>query len=238
MIEIKQTKEHEYLILQNEDEIGTINTYKNSFHNKNCYLQLNLQKYDLLIVKELFSKLMKIIQCPMQIMMSSEEVEKIVFLERGGFFCKRKCYEVEVQRGDYIKNRHQKIDANFCKRGCREYEKACELLYGYYAKSHESISPLTVDISTFSKKLPELVYYEERDDEIVNAAFVEEEEIAYVCTRDAERFEDFIKNIVELLFMENEGLFFECDDCDWAAMKLLSLFDIKVEESYNTYIRK
>lgn len=94
-----------------------------------------------------------------------------------------------------------------------------------------------MDIDVFSQKLPMQVFYEKKNDEIINVAFVEENEIAYVCTKAREYCAVFARNVVENLFIENESLFFECDDCDWAAMELRSLFDIKVEESYNTYIR-
>ncbi|MBQ6844284.1 MAG: GNAT family N-acetyltransferase [Agathobacter sp.] len=237
MINIVRLSEQEYSILQDEHELGVIQIYSNSFHNQNCYLKLNLQNYDLQIASELFSELMRIIQRPLQMLLASGETEKITFIEMAGFVCKRKCYELEVQRKDYVGDSISNKALRWCEKDTVEYEKSCELLYAYYTQTHEVISPLTVDVQTFSKELPTKVLYEQVEDEVIHAAFIEENEIAYVCTKDKDRFLSFLNGMVEELFTKNESLIFECDDCDWAAMELRSLFNVEISASYNTYIR-
>lgn len=85
--------------------------------------------------------------------------------------------------------------------------------------------------------LPTKAIYEQIENEVIHAAFIEENEIAYVCTKDKDRFLSFMNAAVRQLFTEYESITFECDDCDWAAMKVLDLFDIESVESYNTYIK-
>lgn len=102
MINIEQLNNQGYRVLQNGQEIGIIQTYSNPFHNQNCYLQLNLQSYDLQIANEIFTELVRKNQCPLQIMLSSNEIKKIAFVEKGGFECKRKCYEINVEKEDYL----------------------------------------------------------------------------------------------------------------------------------------
>lgn len=93
--------------------------------------------------------MMQKIQKPMQIMIASDESRVIAFLEKGGFVCKRKCYEVEVQRENYIGEINSGKILQWCENGSAEYEKSCELLFEHYVQTHEQISPLTVDFQTF-----------------------------------------------------------------------------------------
>lgn len=52
-VEIKKIKNNQYIVRCNEQDIGTITTYHNEFHNKYLYLKFNLTKY-------LTSRLMKL----------------------------------------------------------------------------------------------------------------------------------------------------------------------------------
>ena len=237
MIKIEQVNENRYSISQGEHKLGIIQTYSNLFHNQNCYLKLELHNFDLKIAKELFTELMQKILQPMQIMIASDESRVIAFLEKGGFVCKRKCYDVEMRIEDYIGDNFASNTIQWCENNSVEYKKVCELMYVYYAQTHENISPLTVDFQTFLTMLPTKAIYEQIENEIIHAAFIEENEIAYVCTKDKVGFVPFMNAAVRQLFTEYESITFECDDCDWATMELLSLFDVEVNESYNTYIR-
>lgn len=55
-------------------------------------------------------------------------------------------------------------------------------------------------------------------------AFVEEEEIAYVWGAEPAALREFLQRLVCRLFRQYDALCFECDDCDWAAICLKSLF--------------
>lgn len=237
MINVKQVNPQEYSVMKDGYEIGSIQIYGNSFHSQNSYLRLNMQCYDWQIANEIFSELMKTVQKPMQVMVEGDKTKTITFLEKGGFECKRKCYEIEAQRENYIGDNDSNEKTYLSEIGSDEYEKSCELLYAYYAQIHKTVSPLTVDFHTFIKELPAKAFYSQVDNEIIHAVFVEQNEIAYVCSKDTDSFLFFINSVVQQMFKENDELVFECDDCDWAAMQLLSLFDMQMGKSYNTYIR-
>lgn len=85
-------------------------------------------------------------------------------------------------------------------------------------------------------ELPEDVIYSVQDSEIVSAAFIEENEIAYVCSADEENFGAFARCLVCTMLEKYETVCFESDDCDWAAMLLRSLFKNHEETSFDTYV--
>ena len=89
-----------------------------------------------------------------------------------------------------------------------------------------------VDCKTFCFGLPENVFYVEKDGFMVNLAFVENNEIAYVCLTD-NRFENFACNLVTLMFKKYSEIFFESDDCDWAATVLKNLLKNQNAESFD-----
>ncbi|OYR89388.1 GNAT family acetyltransferase, partial [Lactobacillus taiwanensis] len=44
-VKIKKIKNNQYIVRCDEQDIGTITTYHNEFHNKYLYLKFNLTKY-------------------------------------------------------------------------------------------------------------------------------------------------------------------------------------------------
>ena len=64
---------------------------------------------------------------------------------------------------------------------------------------------------------------------------VEDNEIAYVATKDDRLFKEFAAAVVSCILSEHQCVNFESDDCDSAAMILRSLF-LHDDESYDTYI--
>lgn len=237
-ITLKKFNQQEYTIFKNNQSLGNIKLYTNSFHTQNCYLQLNLNSYDIAIAAELFNLLSNEINKPLQVMTSSEDRELIIFLENGGFKCKRRCYEMEISPENYIAEAYKKVNLQYCMQGSAEYDMCCQLMYHYYSKTHESINPLTVDYSTFTERLPKQAIYLYKNENIVSVAFVEENEIAYVASNEVADFKDFIRTVVEDMFEKHEDICFECDDCDEAAMELRSLFESDTYDSYNTYVKE
>lgn len=241
MISILEEKQDEFKVFLGDRAIGFIKTYRNNFHNRNCYLKLSLEKYEVLFSKELFELLQDKVKCSLQVMISSKENESINFLEMGGFQCKRKCYEMEVS-AEKLQCTEQRImgsieEISVCKKGMAEYNLCARFMFEYYGKMHENINPLTADFTAFLTRLPEEVFYQKDNKGILHVAFVEENEIVYVGTRNNSGFKEFAETVVRKLFKKYEELCFECDDCDEAAMALRNQFDCDVEESYNTYIR-
>ncbi len=73
---------------------------------------------------------------------------------------------------------------------------------------------------------------------ITQALFVEGRELAYCCSADLRGFEDFAAGVVGEMFRRYPSVFFEADDCDPVAMKLLAMFQIPVQNACHTYIRE
>ena len=231
------TSKNVVTVYENETCIGTIHLSENPYHKQNCYVELELECYDCSISAELFKKLSPMIQRSLQVMVSSDNTQIISFLTAGGFVCKRKCYEVEATKEDWV-GTGGSVPLCTAGKGDEAYDLCCKLMYERYKDTHKDINPWTAELSDFVKKLPAKVFYESDGDAVVNFAFIEENEIAYVYSTDPARFSDFAAVLVENLFAEHETVFFECDDCDWVAMKLREMFLNQEETSFDTYIRR
>ena len=230
-----QRTDDTYIVYQNECRIGSLRLYDNPHHMHNCYVKLKLDELDTEFSAELFKELRKIAGRPLQFMVDSDDAELIAFLLSGGFVCRRKCYEVEAGKVDYIGGQ---VDAplEYCRVGEPDYEAACRMLFAHYAETHKAVNPWTADYETFCNALPEDEIYSKQGGEIVSVAFVEENEIAYVCGVDKNSFAEFARSLVCTMLEKYETICFESDDCDWAAMLLKSLFKNQEETSYDTYV--
>lgn len=241
-VSLTKKNEQEYSVVFGRKEVGSIKTYINKFHARNCYLQLDLENYDTYYAKELFTSLEDEIGCSMQVMLPSTEQESIDFLEAGGFRCARKCYEMEVVAKDLVAemvrdSKFENDEVGYCSKGSQEYDLCCQLMFEYYSKVHKYINPLTAEYEEFVEILPSEAMYQRKDGEIFGVAFIEENEIAYVGAKGADGFTEFLKKVVDRLFEKYDRIIFECDDCDPAAMELRGLFKVAGDESNNTYIR-
>ena len=105
-----------------------------------------------------------------------------------------------------------------------------------YILTHNAISPWTGTRDDFYCNLHGMVFYNLRDGEVRDIAFIEENEIAYVCGSDVKNFHIFAEVLLSEMFKEHETVTFEADDCDEYAMVLKSLFISQLSESYDTYI--
>lgn len=196
---------------------------------------------------------------PLQVMLSSREKEKAEFLAAHGFKKLRMCYEVSVKQSDLKpevicrsertggtgrtretgRNERTEGECVSIKRaiaGEAAYAACGELLYEYYRATHAPISPLTVSLEQFLEDLPIEVFYSGTDGQVSQAAFVEENEIAYVCSRDMDKFTSFAQNLVDKLFKSYQSIFFEADDVDPAGMALKGLFAVAEQETFDTWV--
>ena len=146
-----------------------------------------------------------------------------------------KCYEVEASIGDYIGGQENAF-LEHCLVDEPDYEKACQMLFEHYTETHRAVNPWTADFEAFCNELPEDVICSKQGGEIVSLAFIEENEIAYICGTDEKCFADFAHSLVCAMLERHETICFESDDCDWAAMLLRSLFKNQEETSYDTYV--
>ena len=228
----------DYRVYWKSRDIGTISLRHNKFHASICHFRMNLSTYDIRFAPDFGKQLSAIAQKPLQIMLESDKKETIRFLEAAGFQCRRKCYEAEVTEKDLVKSIQSDYSVMQCHAGEPDYLDCMDLLYRYYQDTHKQISPLTASFDVFSKEIPKTAYFMREMGILKQAIFIEENEIAYCCTSYINGFKHFAERIVTEMFSQFPTLFFEADDCDPAAMELLSLFRLNLKESYNTFIRE
>ena len=168
-------------------------------------------------------------------MVDSTDEATIAFLIAGGFVRKRRCYEVDAGADAYIGGKSN-VQLFYTHVGNTMYAQCCRMMFDYYVKTHRGVNPWTAGYETFCRSMPADVAFVRQDGEIAALAFVEGNEIAYVCGIDKQIFTDFARCLVTAMFERYKTICFECDDCDWAAMTLKSMFIDQDETSFDTYI--
>lgn len=207
--------------------------FTNKFHNKHTYIKINDIKKVKVGDLEALAK-----DKPLQIGVYSNQLEVIDLLKEAGFILKRKCYEVEVTRKDLKKPLEPtKGKGKFTKKGEKPYEKAAALVFEYYRKTHEPVSPLTVGLEKFKEILPEKVFYYEKEGQVLMVAFIENEEIAYIAGFEEKLADEFINDLLIYLFKYYEEIFFEADNTDPLATRLKNKFKSKIDLTFDTYIK-
>ena len=168
-------------------------------------------------------------------MLDSDEFELISFLVAAGFVCRRKCYEIEAGSDMYLGGAgNTELHTSF--RGDPDYEICARIMYVHYFKIHCNVNPWTADYDAFYWRLPDCVIYSNVNGEIISVAFVEANEIAYVCSSDLAEFDSFAQSLVTEMLTKFQVLSFECDDCDCVAMNLRSFFSNSDDHSFDTYV--
>lgn len=228
-------RDEDYAVYLDGQPIGTVRLYENPCHMQNCYVKLNLELLDTEISAELFRKMQEITKRPLQVMVSSEDTALTQFLTAGGFECRRRCYEVEAGTEDYVGGIDQ-VPLFHSRAGEPEYAQCCRMMFDHYAQTHREVNPWTAGYETFCRELPADVIYAMANGEIASLAFVEDNEIAYVCGRDRQHFGAFARGLAAAMLEKYESVCFESDDCDWAAMQLRSMFANPDETSFDTYV--
>ena len=217
--------------------IGTVRLYDNPYHLKNCYVELELAELDCKISAELFEKLRTIAARPLQAMTDSDDGAMVDFLTAGGFQRRRRCFEVEACAADYIGGASG-TELYFTRPGEPEYAQCCWMMFDHYVQTHDAVNPWTAGFAEFCRALPAKAAYARQNGEIAALAFLEENEIAYVCGADEQCFGAFARSLVSYLLGQYETVLFESDDCDWAAMLLKKMFRNQNEASYDTYVKE
>lgn len=215
--------------------IGKIELYTNTYHIQNQYLKIDSSLFDSAISKELFWKLCNKLGKPLQVMVNSDRTDIIDFIVAGGFHLKRKCYEIEATAKNYA-GTIRRTELSYARAGEKDYNDCCKLMYERYKETHKTVNPLTADYNTFICNFPKLVFYEKTEERIIHLAFMEENEIAYVFSKNETNFITFAETVISKVFAEYSSLYFEADDCDGTAMVLKSLFYADKGISCDTYI--
>lgn len=213
-----------------------IKTYTNQYHQTNLYIVgdlLTKDDYSDLVTLQRQTK--KVLQC----MVSSSDKSVTNLLASMDFEYVRKCYELEVTVNDLaIPQIERRAMLHFYSRDIVEYKECVKLLYHYYQETHQSINPLSLTQEQFITIVPSDVCYETVNGEITHVAFIENNEIAYVYSRNLETFKPFALDLVSQLFSKYETIFFEADNVDDVAMVVKSLFKESISSvTYDTYVR-
>lgn len=230
-----QKQDGKYCVHHKGRQLGFIELYDNPQHTTNCYVKMELSSWETSISEELWRKLKEIAGRPLQVMVDSSNVAITDFLTAGGFVCKRKCYEVDACVADYVGGIVD-MDFCYCAAGDQDYESCCQMMYHHYLDTHKAINPWTADYETFCTKLPKTAVYAKTDNSILSIAFIESNEIAYVCSSDEQHFHRFAQSLISSMFTEHDRIIFECDDCDRAAMILKNLFVNQGDTGFCTFV--
>lgn len=223
----------EYLASADGTVLGSLRLYHNPFHRRNCYVELALRSYDPKYSAELFDILAEKASGPLQVMVSSEETDQAAFLLAGGFVCRRRCFETEAVRADFLGGRG-KTELYWTHAGDGAYGLCCRRMFEHYQRTHEAVNPWTAGYDAFCAALPGTAVCS-RDG--AHLAFVEDSEIAYAAG-SGEGFRDFAESLLDCMFARYETVFFESDDCDPAAMMLRAWISSRDEASFDTYLRE
>ncbi len=236
MISIVPQNDIVYGIFDSNRLIGSVKTSQNPYHARNIYLHLELETYDVATAADLFRRLRNLLGKPLQVMLDSCDTHQAAWLRAGGFERARRCYEMQVSAADLKCSVRTRLPLEQATQGSEAYRLCCEMLYHSYAETHEAVSPLTASLQDFCRDLPETAVFHMENGQIAHWAFIEENEMAYVGTNAPEEFPPFAETLLSKMLAEHGSIFFECDDCDPAAMALRSFFDLPDAPYCDTYI--
>ena len=214
-----------------------MDVYTNQFHSGHLYLRIEEQEAKSLLPSR-FDALIDEHRKPLQAMVPSDATETVRLLREAGFVLKRRCYELDVLSSDLrvpLPARPQRITAK--EKGTPMYAVCAAGLYAHYSKTHLSVNPLTASLQAFTKMLPDTAVYLATNGSVDAAAFVEDNEIAYLWVRDDHVFQAFAESLLSTLFSHHDRVLFEADDTDPVAMRLKGMFSETSGPSYDTYVK-
>lgn len=237
MIQLKKINSKTYQLIENEEFLGTISTYRNLFHDTCIYLIFKLQKCPNSLP---FIQIYQQEQKPLQVMIESNETNLVNLLLRNSFVCKRRCFEAKVSMDQLRSPLQAEIPIFNFNNSDTIYDSCCSFLYNYYKKVHAQVSPLTASKEDFINEVPTNngFYSFNQNGQINHLTFTEQNEIAYICSIDPQTLPNFTSAILKQMFSKHNEIFFEADDTDWAATELLNEFNYPKTNSFNTYIWK
>ena len=235
-MQIIRNANHQYVISAGAHMTPAAEIYHNSVHAKHAHLRILTDDYRLLETSEIIPFIRNAEGLPLQVIISSEKHHCIEFLERCGFTRRRRCYEMKVSKDDLKTDLRHIHSIRSASVGDKDYEECCTLLYRYYGQTHAFVCPLTASFEEFCKSIPDFAYLLRSEDSVLCAAFVEGNELAYVCSESESVFSVFIEEVLGRLFASNPEICFEADDTDWAATVLKRLFLREADTIYDTYV--
>lgn len=234
MLEFHRTS-NQITIHYHKQALGHITLYSNPYHQGKTYLTLDLLNFPLDMAELLLQSLLQESELGFQVMLSSDDREKIAFLTAGGFTRRRRCFELELNR-PHLLEPVLTHPIHKARRGQDDFSTSAQLMFSHYQATHQAINPWTAGQERFEELLPDTVFYTKQDGQVTNLAFVEDNEIAYMTGRDLQDFQSFINQVIKSLFSQYEIITTEVDDCDPYAMTLLGFCQTPPPNSWDTYL--
>ena len=227
---------HYYL---GDEELGFIETYENKAHQDNLYVSLALNTYEPEYASEIFDLIQVHTNSSLQIGLNSSDKEAIDFLVEAGFVLKRNTFMMEVSKANLkqpLSDSNDDIKLITAEENTDLFLEALSMLYTQYEEDHSSVNALHLDLEEFRESTPDTVYVElDSEGRVKRYAFVEAEEIAYIGP-DLDEQDQFVFDLLAVLFAEYKTLEFEADDTSPAHTKLKKYFNYGVDSIYKTYV--
>ena len=208
--------------------------YHNTFHSGHLYLRIDEGEAET-IAPSRFDALLHEYGQPLQVMIPSTASKLVSLLLKAGFVLKRRCYEMDVISSDLCAPLPE-CPERLCQaqRGTSAYDACAVMLYRYYRDTHAPVNPLTASLSAFVEMLPDTAVYTHS---MGAAAFIEGNEIAYLCSISKAEFPGFARSLLAYMLDRHNSIVFEADDTDWAAMQLRAMFSTSDMTSFDTYVK-
>nr|WP_072536567.1 hypothetical protein [Anaerococcus mediterraneensis] len=209
--------------------------YTKKFHKNNIYIKISdPEKISPGDFEEVSKKYLK----PIQIGIYSDRSHLVDLLKKSGFIKKRSTYECKVSASDLKKPLEDpSINLEIVEIGSEFYNKSARLLYDYYKMTHESVNPLAVGFDEFCQVLPKNALFYKKESEIIFAAFIEENEIAYLSGFYEKEAYVFLNDLLTYMFDSFDEIFFEADNTDPLAVLMLDFFNLDLSNSFDAYIK-
>ena len=224
-----------YEVFFDGEGCGMVSLYDNPVHGQNCYVKLELTRWEGNLAPELFGQLAALAGKPLQATACSDDVQRVSFLTAGGFRRVRRCYEGEVSAEDCIGLSGGQKPLSAPADG-EEAAHCRRILFNHYCETHRAVNPWTEDFDAFCRELPQEIFCQKTEAGITALAFVEGDEIAYIWAADENSLRTFAAGLLDVMFARYETICFESDDCDPPAMWLRGLFRNQDEDSFDTYV--
>lgn len=220
-----------------------IRTYKNQSHQKNRYLQLidyslNTHHQE---VFEFFKAVHDFYQQDLQIIIKIKDHAHLISKLRDAGF--RGVRHTKIVRFDLEKAKPlmEQTVLERIKRGSNDFIEASALLFNYYQKTHESINPYSLNLEAFMKQLPDEYWVEKSNGEIVFCASFDQEELAYLASKEMNvtcEFSAFLTSLISELIKEFSIVECEIDDtCPLFSFMLVEFAGVaRICEEYATFL--
>ena len=209
-------------------------TYINKYHAGHIYLRMDS---DAVMTEEQLNQILVDVDKPIQVNVDAEWEKANASLKALGFQLVRVCSCMKVGKGDLNCSLSRVTSILETSIGKAEYDGCVKMLYQHYKDTHESVNPLTATLDEFKEILPAKAIFYMTENTLQAAAFIEENEIAYLCGRDKDCLAELLPELVAYMFEQYDTLEFEADDTDWAATYLRGMFCGGEVSVYNTYVK-